>query len=44
MPIFRGIEEGRADKNYNSPEMDDIWSNSIVKVIENKPSEPKNGI
>jgi hypothetical protein len=22
MPIFRGIEEGRADKNYNSPEMD----------------------
>jgi hypothetical protein len=24
MPIFRGIEEGRADKNYNSPEIDDM--------------------
>jgi hypothetical protein len=24
MPIFRGIEEGRADKNYNLPEMDDM--------------------
>jgi hypothetical protein len=24
MPIFRGIEEGRADKNYNWPEMEDI--------------------
>jgi hypothetical protein len=24
MPIFSEIEEGRADKKYNSPEIDDI--------------------
>jgi hypothetical protein len=24
MPIFRRIEEGQADKNYNWPEMDDF--------------------
>jgi hypothetical protein len=24
MPIFSEIDEGRADKKYNSPEIDDI--------------------
>jgi hypothetical protein len=26
MPIFSEIEEGRADKKYNSPEIDDIYN------------------
>jgi hypothetical protein len=33
MPIFRGIEEVRADKNYNSPEMDDMLCHDIFGLL-----------
>jgi hypothetical protein len=33
MPIFSEIEEGRDDKKYNSPEIDDMILHDIIVIF-----------
>jgi hypothetical protein len=39
MPIFSEIEEGQADKKYNSPEIDDKSKNLLRLRITSKKTE-----